>query len=279
MKKIFLIFTLLSLFFEVSAAAAKPVKKSVKKDVKKVESPLAEKFIQINLSQNECEKFVNGAGKLECFRRDQMRDEPYYHQTRITILRNKIFAEQFSHDAEKPTDRAFLTVNNGTYKIKDQQANVISFSVKNGVVNGLKILQGNIAKERSGSSCQITEAIYGFYQAYDTSGITVNPKLYADAKKFAGLHDFFIFTEKTNPQVVMVMSSSANQTPVAIQNMTLCKMPKSENYNVKYFVNQECDPKSEESEFLECQKYKECVDYLVVKNCEALLMDAEANIL
>jgi len=277
MKKIFLIFALLLLFFGTSEAKSLKKnfhKKAVAPKAKAYSTSLFEELFEVNLTQGECEKLINSSNKPECFRRDSFFSDPYYHQTKITIFRGKVFAEQFFRDAEKPTNRLFLAVKNGSYKVKDRSGNLVSLTTQNGFVSNLKITRNKKSSEKTAQiKCKITEAIYGFHQTYYGSGINVEADLFADEKNFKGLQEFFIFSEKEKPQIVMAMSNLPNQTPTALENITICKMPNAKHYSVKYFDNEICDPQGDEDEFLECQKYKECSEHLIVKNCEALVLN------
>jgi hypothetical protein len=271
MKKIFLTLTISSLFLGNAEAATRHKARTIKA-VKKITEPLSEKFLQINLAQSGCEVMVETDDDSACFRRDHMRDEVYYHKTKVTIFQGKIFAEQYFQSAEKPTDRLFLKIKNGNYKIKTAAGNHIYFSVKDGAISKLKLLQGNLTKEKKAqSSCQITEAIYGFNQAYKDSELVVNPSLFVDEENFEGLLEFFTFYEKNNPAAIMVMSNQLNQTPTAIKDVMICQMPDKKNYNIRHFSDKECAKNYDEAA-AECYKYKECIDHLIVKNCEALLI-------
>lgn len=264
MKKIFSLFTIFLLIFG-SESFAKTKKKPV---IKYLDIAIpAEDFLQMNLDQNDCGKFVAG----ECFRRDHARDEPYYHETRITIFRNRIFAEQFFKRDSLAADKMFLPVKDGFYQITRLNKNLILFHVKDGQVSDLKLLQGDVDNEKEArSKCDVTSAIYGFYQAYKKPLIVDQYGLYKDEFSFDGLKEFMTFIEATNPEKIMAMTKNPNQVATAIDDINLCKMPNSETYLVRHFSGDECK-KITEDNIAECSKYSVCEDFLNVQNCEIVV--------
>lgn len=269
MKQIFSLFTIFLLIFS-GESFAKVKKKSVNKYLN-ITIP-SENFLQINLLQKDCDRFVDG----ECFRLDHARLEPYYHETRITIFRNRIFAEQFfqSEDGEDANKR-FLPVKDGSYKVIRLNQNLISFDVKNGQISNLKLLQGDVAKEKGvQSECDTTSAIYGFYQAYKKSLIVDQSGFFKDEYNFDGLKEFFTFVEILSPEKLMAMTKNPNQAAVAVEEIRLCKMPNSENYLVRHFSADECKTSTKDN-FVECSKYSSCEDVLSVKNCKIVDLQSE----
>ncbi len=267
MKKFSLFFTIFSLLLTGDEALARHRKKP---QVKIIPTISAEYFFQVNLSQSECEKFAGG----ECFRRDKMRDEPYYHQTKITIFRGKVFAEQFSKSSG---ERLFLKVRDGSYEIASGEENLISFAAKNGEVSDLKLLKGDLTKEKKlESRCDLSEAIYGFHQAYDPSQIIARSRLFQDEYNFDGLKELLFFVEKNNQTEVMALVEKRGRGMAAIKDIRLCKKPSSENYFLKHVSDEECQANREEN-VAECLKYSACTDYLVVKNCDVLLLADPIN--
>jgi hypothetical protein len=233
-------------------------------------------LLQINLSQDQCEKIVGG----ECFRRDKMRDEPYYHETNLKIFRGKIFAQQFFQGSERLVDKMFLPVKDGTYQLETNNKNLIYFSSKKGVVSDLKIQKDELLKEREPESkCNIAETIYGFYQGNDPSQIVAKTVLFKDEYNFEGFKELTFFVEKSNQAEVMVVTKNLNQTPIAVKDIRLCKMPQISTpqvYFVKHVNDEECK-ENRHKDVSECQKYSICEDFLVIKNCDVLLLRDAMN--
>lgn len=265
MRNFFFLLAIFSLFFFAEEAAAKIKKKKV---VTKIYPEIsAEYFLQIDLSQSECEKFldVSVENKTACFRRDGMRDAPYFHKSKITIFNGKIFAEQFFF-GEK--NQVFLAVKNGSYKLTNHGGNLVSFSVQNGLVSDLKLLKGDLSKEKKlESKCDENEAIYGFYQANDKSGIVQKNIIFKDEFGSAELKELQIFIEKPSPEKVMAMALDTNNNVAAIDNVRLCRMPDSQEYFLRRISDEGCELNRDET-IRECAKYSACKDYLIVKDCE-----------
>jgi len=272
MKKLFLFLTIFSLIFSVEQADAKGKKKKI---IKKFYPEIsAEYFLQFDLSRKDCERLlvVSAANKTACFRRDGMRDEPYYHQSKITIFSGKIFAEQFSTEDDKQVNQVFLMVKDGVYSLVNRNSNLISFSVKGGVVTDLKLLKGDLKKEKKlESNCDASEVIYGFYQANNQSGVVQRNIIFDDEFGFDGLKELQIFIEKSNPQKVMTVTPDANNSMEAIENIRLCKMPNSQNYFLRRISDESCKLNRDET-IEECTKYSSCEDYLIIKNCEVTFL-------
>jgi hypothetical protein len=265
MKNFFLFLAIFSLFFSAEEAAAKIKKKKIFTKIYPEIS--AEYFLQIDLLQNECEKFldVSVENKTACFRRDGMRDEPYFHKSKITIFNGKIFAEQFFSGGK---DQVFLRVRNGGYKLVNRGGNLISFSVQNGFVSDLKLLKGDLSKEKKlESKCDENEAIYGFYQANDKSGIVQKNIIFSDEFGPSGLKELQIFIEKSNPEKAMAISSDPNNNAASIDDVRLCRMPDSQEYFLRRISDESCELNRDET-IQECTKYSACKNYLIVKNCE-----------
>ncbi len=263
-KNIFLITIFSLIFFGNSAFAAKK-----KKLVNIAESRIGEYFLQFNLTQKECEKIIGG----ECFRRDHMRDEPYYHESRIIIFDGKIFAEQFFENSEKTRNMVFLKVLNGVHKAKTTNGNLISFAVKDGKISDLKILKGEISREKKlESKCDLSEVIFGFYQAYDKSHILQKSALFKDEYNFDGLQEVLLFVEKENLGEARVLLKNSARSFDAIKDIRICKIPSEENFLLKHFSDEECQQNQDSANAAECSKYSICEDYLVVKNCEIVLL-------
>ncbi len=215
-------------------------------------------FLEINLSQKECEKTI----KENCFYRDSAHDDKYYHQTKLTIFNKKIFATQNS---------LFFAVKNGNYKFFDEKNNLISFNVKNGAVSNLKLIKGNLNKEKEITRCTLTQAVYGFNKAYDESQLIVKTDYFEDGYNFKGLQEFMIFSEKSTQEEVFAMSNKTNETPTPINELRLCKQKISGKILVKYVNKDQCDKNNPDID-IECKKFNDCEDYLVTKNCEVIFL-------
>lgn len=234
-----------------------------------------EYILQADLSQSECERMVAGD---ECFRRDHMRDKPYYHQSRIVIFNDKIFAEQFFENREKSKNMLLLKVRDGSYKLLTNNGNLVSFDVKNGAVSVLRLISGSLEKEKKlESKCDFAEAIYGFYFVYDKSQIIEKSALFKDEYNFDGLKEVIFFVEKSNQEQVLVLLRNSVRDLEAIRNLRICKIPGEENYLLKHFSDDECQRNHDEAIIAECTKYSACEDYLVVKDCDVVLLRDAMN--
>lgn len=230
-----------------------------------------EYLIISNLTQKECEKLIAG----ECFRRDHMRDKPYYHESRVVIFYNKIFATQFFENKEKSKNMLFLKVKDGAYQLRTDRENLISFAVKNGEISELKLIQGDLEKEKKlQSKCDLSEAIYGFYQAYDKSQILEKSALFSDEKNFSGLKEFIIFKEKSRLQQPLVLLKNSARDFEAIEDIKLCKMPNRENFLLKQLSQKECVENFDKNA-VECSEFSGCEDYLIIEDCKITLLAEE----
>ncbi len=212
----------------------------------------------------------------ECFRRDQMRDKPYYHQTKIEIFKNKIFASQIYKDFEETRKEIFLPVKDGSYKLYNKDNNLIYFKVKNGAVNDLKLLKGDLRKEKIPSSdCEVTNFVYGFNSAYKKQKFIQETGYYRNEFDFHGLKQFLVMVDDLTPYDVDVLYKSPNETPRAVKNVHLCKLKGEKNFVVK-FDTSKCgiDPSLN---LAACEKYRFCENYLIVKDCKVELLKDISN--
>lgn len=263
MKKIFRALIIFLLIFLPSFAFAK-VKKT------KIDNTLnSQYFLQFELDKKTCEKIIGN----ECFRRDHMRDLPYYHESRIIIFNEKIFAEQFFENREKSTNMLLLKVNDGNYKLIDEKKNLISFTAKNGVVSNLKLLKGDLKKEKKlESKCDLSQVTYGFHQVHEKAQIVEKSAFFRDEYNFDGLKEVVFFIDKSKPEKPLALLRNSNRNFDAIRDLRICKMPEKENYFVKYFSDEDCQKNSDDEIAQECLKYSVCEDYAIIKNCEVTLL-------
>ncbi|OFW81176.1 MAG: hypothetical protein A2887_01480 [Alphaproteobacteria bacterium RIFCSPLOWO2_01_FULL_40_26] len=271
MKKNFLLLALFSLIFANDPAFAKRKQKQIK--IREIAIPY-EYILQSQLSQSECEKMVD----IECFRRDHMRDQPYYHQSGIVLFHDKIFATQFFENREKSKNMLLLKVNDGSYKLTTDNGNLISFNIKNGTVSDLQLIRGDLTKEKKlESKCDLAEAVYGFYQAYDKSGIIEKSVLFRDKYDFSGLKEIIFFVEKSKQEEVLALLRNNLRNLDAIKNLRICKIANEENYFLRHFSADECEKNRDDATAAECDKYSACEDFLVIKNCEVVLLKDAMN--
>lgn len=264
MKKTIFFLTVISLIFSSEALAAK----RRKNPAPKVVALPADILIEFEITQSDCQKFVAS----ECFRRDGMRDEPYFHPTKLVILQNRIHAEQLIERDQRPRDKVFIPVRNGNFKVKRRNGNEISFTVKDAAVSDLRLLKGDLVLEKKVESrCDVVAATYGFYKANGTSGIIERKRLFKDEYNFDGLKEFIFFVEKTNQAEVMALAKNSNQAALPLRDIRLCQMPDEENFFVKHITEAECATNRDDIA-AECTRYSACVDFLVVKDCNVVLL-------
>lgn len=270
MKFFFSLLQIFFLFFATNSVFAKAPKKHKNTGSKPISFDY---FLQINLVKDGCEKIVSG----ECFRRDRMRDEPYFHKTSLQIFDGKVFAKQFSLIDEEWRQTRFLEVVDGSHEFVTDQKNHIILSVKNGAVSELKLISGDLEKEKkSQSKCDLAEINYGFFQAYNSSQIFVKSAFFKDEENFDGLKEILFFVDKSKKTNVMALLKNSNQEASAVGNIELCRMPNSKEFLIKKFDDLECKTKENET-VASCAKYSSCEDFFVVENCNVKLMKGELN--
>lgn len=216
-------------------------------------------LLQINLAQADCQNLL----EQSCFFRDKMQSEPYFHQTKLTIFLNKVFATQYYNDKSK-----LLQVKDGAHSLTSNNGNLISFNTKTGEINNLKLIKGNIKTETNGiSKCQKAENLYNFYNIYNkTDQIFIKSRLYKDEYNFNGLDEYILFAEKNNQAEIMALKKNTNSAIEAIHNIHLCKMPDRNVLNVRHISAEECFKSDRAIE--ECAKYENCEDKIIVEDCE-----------
>lgn len=218
-------------------------------------------FLQITVAENDCEKILGQS----CIFRDKMFGEPYFHEAKLNIFSNKIFATQFFNDKT-----ITVQVKDGAYSLAFDKNNSISFNTKNGEVFNLKLTNGNLAKEQSNiSKCQKAENLYNFYRLYKSDEITVKSGIYKDEYDFKGLNEYILFAETKDQTGIMALTKSDKPKITAIENIQLCKMPNSNILNVRHLSVEECASEDASSE--ECFKYQACEDVITIENCEVTL--------
>lgn len=277
MKSLLKIFTIFVLLFVSGEALAKSkkhkiaTKKKVEKVVKNLEATSIPQnyFLQVDLDSKLCDKLTG----TECFRRDGMRDEPYFHKTTITIFGGKVFATQLLYDEEESGNRLYVKLKDGSYQVETKQKNLISFSSKAGKVSDLKLLKGDFKIENDEPQpCEIAAAVLGFARAYDPQLITAKSRFFKDESDFDGLKEVLIFSEKNvegAPLLALVKNSKKNYSPIF--SLNLCKREDFENLLQRTISHDQCYLNFEE-DAAECAKYQACTDYLSIRSCNVTFL-------
>ncbi len=262
------------------------------------------RFLQIELTQSDCEKLTGG----ESFRYDSIHQNPYYHKTIITIFRQKIIAEQFSKHVRGNVDVLLLPIKDGNHVLtKYHNGSSISFTAKNGIVSNLKMSGSIVEMVVQASGCDLSEAIYKFYQLYDKDGIVEIASTFKDLENFNGLTEFSLFVEKADQTSIHAIMKKENERIRSLKRIKLCNIPGDNSYIVKPITYDRClakqtsittnasspnnpIPNPQDSAFpldnmpieqtndnydydLEkwCQKYENCSDYVVIDRCAVIL--------
>lgn len=227
----------------------------------------SEYFLEIDLKQRECEKLTN----VECYGRDSMSQSPYYHKVKLRIFENQIFAERFFKNSEFKTDREFVKIKDGTFTLTTNKRNLISFTSKGGKVTSLKILNGIMANEtKNPSECKLSEFKYGFYKNYDKEKLLSKSVNFKNDENFIGIEEMIIFKDKDSYKTRALLNLSP-QSQNSVKTINLCQMPKG-GKNSEEFLQREISRRDcilgKGNNLQQCLKYKDCRDYLVVRNCE-----------
>lgn len=196
-------------------------------------------IIESELKDN-CDRAVAG----QCFRADKFFQESYFHYTILSIFNKKIIAEQFFEGEGRATDKVFLKVSDGEYLLYTKNKNKIFLVVKNGLVDELVVLDGDLSKEsKIVSKCQYADKLLAFHRLYQTMGYKEETLLYSDKKNFKGLIDATIFSEKHKPKILYSTFKVPNKAIRAVQNLNLCKVGDSFQAIERDFTKGECDRK------------------------------------
>ncbi len=220
-------------------------------------------FLQISLDDEGCKK----AFDQSCYFRDSLFEELYFHGATLDVAFNKIFATQ---DFNNKTTS--LKVRDGSYLLHTNNENLVSFAVKNGVVDNLQLLEGNLAKESQiTSKCSKAKHLYNFYTIYNKmEEISKESGNFKDNHDFQGLSEYIIFAENNNPSELMAVQKTADGTISAISNIELCKMPRAQILTLRHNSAEECTLNPENQE---CAKYQNCENKVAVESCELMLFE------
>ena len=218
-------------------------------------------YLEIITNQNDCQK---ATGK-SCFFRDHAIDEkPYFHKTKIIIFQSKIIAIQESNHKDK-----FIKIKDLQHNFTTTSGNLISFDAKNGEIFNLNLLKGNLKKEKiEESNCVKTKIFYDFYKTYNRENEVISTLgSFEDEYNFSSMSQYFIFAAKNDPANVMALQSDADEDFAPIDNLKLCKFPDTMKANVKHISLKDCADQMGG----ECFKYRQCEDYVEVKDCRVVV--------
>lgn len=227
-------------------------------------------FLEINLEKkNICQKITGE----ECFRRDNMRQNPYFHKTIIQIFEGKIVGWQFSKDEENKLVKKFILINDGKFTVTTTNKNLISFESQNGEITSLKILNGIVANEsKTPSQCILDEFKYAYYKHYRDDRIIEKSVTYSNEEHFDGIKEVVIYKDTDDYKLrgVHILPSGAYKY---VKDLNICQMDSlDETIEGKFLQREisqeECLYSTNKNNLEECLKYKDCRDYLNVKNCE-----------
>jgi len=196
-------------------------------------------IIESELKEN-CDRAVAG----ECFRADKFFQESYFHYTILSIFNKKIIAEQFFEGEGRATDKVFLKVSDGEYLLFTKNKNKIFLVVKNGLVEELVVLDGDLSKEsKIVSKCQYADKLLEFHRLYQTKEYKEETVFYSDIKNFKGVIEATIFSENYQPKILYSTFKTPNKAIRAVQNLNLCKVGDSIQAIERDFTKGECDRK------------------------------------
>jgi hypothetical protein len=196
-------------------------------------------IIESELKEN-CDRAVAG----ECFRADKFFQESYFHYTILNIFNKKVIAEQFFEGEGRATDKVFLKVSDGEYLLFTKNKNKIFLVVKNGLVEELVVLDGDLSKEsKITSKCQYADKLLAFHRLYQTKEYNEENIFYSDKKNFKGIIEATIFSENNKPKMLYSTFKTPNKAIRAVQNLNLCKSNDSIQAIERDFTKGECDRK------------------------------------
>ncbi|MBM3590587.1 MAG: hypothetical protein FJX30_04360 [Alphaproteobacteria bacterium] len=194
-------------------------------------------LIEAELKDN-CDRLTGS----ECFRGDSFFQEPYFHYTLLTIFNHKVIAEQYFEGAKK--DKVFLKVQDGEFLLYSKNNNKIFVVIKNGLVNELMVLKGDLNNEvKIENKCQYVDKLYAYHALYKTNEIDEKNFLYSDKANFKGLIEGKIFVEKYQPKVFYTIFKTPNKEYRPIQNLNLCKMGEDIEAIERDFTKKQCNKK------------------------------------
>ena len=198
-----------------------------------------EYLIEAELKDN-CDRATSG----QCFRGDKFFQDSYFHYTILSIFDQKVIAEQFFEGEGRVKDKEFIKVRDGEYLLYTKSQNKIFLVVKNGVVNDLVMLNGDLDKEpKITSKCQYVDKLLAFHRLYKTNEQKEITFFYSDPKNFKGLVEATIFTEKYQPKTFYLTSKLPNKEMRSTQNLNLCKTGENLQAIERDFSKKECSKK------------------------------------
>ena len=175
-------------------------------------------LLNIELKEN-CKKTINE----DCVRSDNLLQDPYYHQTKLSIFYGKIIAEQYFENYK--IDKKFFLINDGEYIFKTTNDTKIKVTTKNSYVIELEILDGDLKNEmRIANKCQYIDKFYAFNKLNHNSEFNEKTIYYLDEEKFNGLIELKLFNEKKHPSNLYSLVKTANKEFRVLQNLNLCKI-------------------------------------------------------
>ena len=194
-------------------------------------------LLEIEIKEN-CEKIFGES----CFRSDKFFQEPYFHYTIISIFQKKIIAEQYFEGGE--FDKKFLKIEDGEYFFTTKNNNKILAVIRNGLVNQLILVDGNIESENKiNSKCQYADKLLAFYRLNKPNEITENSVFFLDKKNYKGLVEATIYYEKIDPQTFYSTIKIPNKEIKIIQEINLCKKNDKIEAIERDFTKSECSKK------------------------------------
>lgn len=197
----------------------------------------SEYYIQSELMDN-CDRLTAG----KCFRADKFFGEPYHHYSLLTIFDNKVVIEQYYEG--NGINKEFVRVANGDFLINSKKNNKIFISIKNGIVDELFLLKGDLTlEEKVESECQISDKLLAFYRLYKTTEYKEMSVFVKDAANFKGLLETIIYTQKYQPNRYYANIQQDKEANKIINNMNICKIGDELEGLSRDFTKSECNTK------------------------------------
>jgi len=222
--------------------------------------------LQIELDEKICNQILEGF----CTYRDfPTQENPIFHPTKIVILFDKALAFQTINNSNK-----IVKIKDGKYEFKTINHNLISFDTKNGKINDLKLISGDLRKEQKESSqCSINQFIYDFYKQYQ-DGIKILDGIFVDKYNFSAISEFEVILSPENKNRYIVASSrTSNQNYQVLKDIKLCHFYNDkEKYYIKYISEENCIYSQSPQE---CDQLKLCHDFIEVNSCEPVFLSEE----
>ena len=122
--------------------------------------------------------------------------------------------------------------------------NKIFLVVKNGLVDELVVLDGDLSKEsKIVTKCQYADKLLAFHRLYQTNNHMEETLFYSDIKNFKGLIEATIFSEKYEPKILYSTFKTPNKAMRPVQNLNLCKIGEDVQAIERDFTKNECNRK------------------------------------